>query len=103
MFAGEFNDKLIISKGVRTDIESYKANAPHVRALKMAIKEGYTPADNVIQFVYGNGDVVPIIPGKDMDIVYDYKKYWKVYVKDPVDRIVNAVYRRQATLISFLG
>jgi len=104
MRRGEFNEQLIISVGVKDNIDDYKSTAPHIRAYEIAIEQGYPPVDNTIQFVFANGDVVPITPLTNFDdLVFNYNYYWETYVMRPISRILSSVYSRQSTLDAYLN
>lgn len=104
MRKGEFNEQLIINIGVKDNIGDYKNKPPHVRAYEMAIMQGYKPPDNIISFVFANGDVVPVTPRTDLNsLVFNYNYYWERYIMAPIRRILSSVYTQQKTLLEYRG
>ncbi|MEM5854178.1 MAG: DNA polymerase domain-containing protein [Candidatus Aenigmatarchaeota archaeon] len=88
MYAGEFDDKLIIVKGIR-DLNEYEVKQPHVRAYQIAKEKGWESTDGKIRFVYVGNDVMPILNENDLkNMRLNYKKYWDM-VMSVVGRVIN--------------
>lgn len=93
---GIYDDKLIITKGIRTE-DDYKVDAPHVRAWRKSSKT----SDNMISYVWIGGDVMPIENVQQLEKYrgrLDYKYYWQRMIYPPVKRILDSIDNAQQKL-----
>lgn len=94
---GKINDKLVLSKSVRRDIESYKKEDAHIKAAKQ-VDPMQLLLNSKIQFVItsiekGSQQAKPVINNQIPFIEQDTLKfyYWNRQILPPLDRILRAM------------
>jgi DNA polymerase elongation subunit (family B) len=105
LFAGEFDKYLVLRKNVRGDIDSYKADQPHVRVAKKLREMGlYRPGDAVRWVVVADGVEEPVIGDEiPKPTVSGYAYYWK-RIEDAIDRMICPLIKaKEVTLSDFFG
>jgi len=105
LFAGEFDKYLVLRKNVRGDLDSYKADQPHIRVAKKLREMGlYRPGDAVKWVVVADGVEEPVIGDEiPKPTVSGYAYYWE-RIKDAIDRMTRPLIKaREVTLDEFFG
>lgn len=103
LFAGELDDKLVISRGVKPLAEYNYAKGhkglPHIRALRKANEMGYTEMFD-IHFVFTTDDVMPIMGDADLKKAkIDYQRYWDRQVVAVCDGLLRSVMVGEGTYV----
>lgn len=84
---GEYDDELVFSKGVKSNINDYKVEQPHVRAYRKLLAKGIKPFGKV-QYVVTKGGEEPVIDGK-LPGGIDRSWYWDVRIKPIIKRLMS--------------
>jgi len=98
LYASKFDDKLIISKGIRTNFEEYKANLPYIELAKQL---GLKPGNKVQFVIVGRKDGKLLVGPVGSKPYYDY--YWEKYIVPVADRIIEGIgLTKNKTLLEFV-
>lgn len=89
LYRGEFDQDLIITKSVK-DLNDYKVNQPHVKALRKALAQGYPNTGKISYIIVRGGDVEPVI--ESLKHKPDYRWYWKHQILPVLERVEKAVW-----------
>ena len=93
LFEGEFDEMLVVAKSYK-DLEEYKTNQPHVRALRKALEKNI-PLQGKISYVWVGDDVEPLGGSNSIEKFkrrLNYTYYWSNVIYPPVKRIIEAVW-----------
>ena len=105
LFAGEFDQYLILRKNVRGDLNSYKVDQPHIRVAKKLQEMGlYRPGDAVKWVVVADGVEEPVIGDKiPKPTPSGYAYYWR-RIEDAIDRMIKPLIKsKEVGLDAFFG
>jgi len=86
-FEGRYDDELVFSIGIKSDINDYKVVQPHVRAYRKLLERGIKPFGKVQYVITKNGEV-PVVDGKIPDNL-DRNWYWNVRIKPIIKRLMS--------------
>lgn len=93
LYAGKYDDKIVLAKSLSKAVSDYKATPPHVRAYLKAKKRGYEFVGEKIRYVWvKGGDVEPVYHGVDLSkLQIDYDTIWETQIMSPVRRILDSI------------
>jgi DNA polymerase I len=106
LFAGEFDDKLVMYVTIRKDLDEYKRTARHIEAAKMLQKLGYqVVVGDKICFIDVGERAIPYIPGETKLSKKDYEAFWNNKVISVLENLhLNidwSTFTKQKTLADF--
>ncbi len=95
LFAGKYDEKLILSKGITKPLEEYKTIPIHVKVAKIILKATKKPILGRVHYIitgHKKGlSAMPVLDGKIIGKP-DYEYYWNNQIKPAIDRIVEGVF-----------
>ncbi len=93
MYAGKYDEKLIISKTMSKSESEYKNLPQHIKAYKKAVEAGYDFPDGRVRFVLAKGgEPEPVWQGRNIkEIRIDYDAYWEKQIMPPVRRVLESI------------
>jgi len=94
LFSGAFDEELVIEKGTRRKLESYKTEDVHIKVAKKLMEKGlFRPGDSVVYVITDvvNGELVgePVIAGKIPEITPRGYRYYYDRILSMVERIIG--------------